>query len=120
MLLFEVDGQTILLPGDISACVEADIFTDLDLNVDIFKASHHGSATGNSEALIQTIKPRYIIYSAGSPAYYGHPSETVQQIAKKNKILQLNTYSDGDIQFHFFHGLTMVWTSSGQYDVYWS
>ncbi len=120
VLLFEVDGQTILLPGDISACVEADIFTDLDLNVDIFKASHHGSATGNSEALIQTIKPRYIVYSAGSPAYYGHPSETVQQIAKKNKILQLNTYSDGDIQFHFFHGLTMVWTSSGQYDVYWS
>ena len=120
VLLFEVNGQTILLPGDISASVEADIFTDLDINVDIFKASHHGSSTGNSELLIHTIKPHYIIYSAGSPAYYGHPAQSVRQIAQSNKIVQLNTYTDGDIQFHFFHGLTMVWTSSGQYDVYLS
>lgn len=118
VLLFDIDGSTILLPGDISACVEADIFTDLDLTIDIFKASHHGSSSGNSELLLDTIKPKFILYSAGSPNYYGHPSLEVQQRAKQRKIIELNTYSDGEIRFSFLHGLTMVLTSSGQYGVW--
>ena len=115
VLLLDINGHTILLPGDISASVEADIFTDLDLTIDIFKASHHGSDSGNSELLINTIQPRYIIYSAGSPAYYGHPSEVVQQRALKHKLIQMNTYTDGEIRFMFLRGLTMVYTSTHQY-----
>lgn len=102
-----------LFTGDIGVEVEKKIFFNLPLcfpkekeyleeklkNLTVYKASHHGSNTGNSEAFLKSLKPKYSIISAGKDNSYGHPKKEVLEILEKYSKNILNTIEDGNILF---------------------
>ena len=113
VLLFNIDDCSFLLPGDIPQNIEETIIRQTPVAVDILKASHHGSKTGSSDLFLDTLHPSFIIYSAGSPSIYNHPSNEVIQKALKRHLLQMNTFLDGDITFSFLHPFILVNSASG-------
>jgi len=60
------------------------------LDVEVYRANHHGSAYSSNEDLLGELDPEFIIYSCGG--MYGHPApEVVQRGAKTAR--QLVTYA---------------------------
>ncbi len=67
-----------LFSGDNEYKVEKALLNSgLDLEVDIFKASHHGSKTSNREDFLQAISPNQVIVSSGKDNRFNHPSDEV-------------------------------------------
>ena len=66
----KLNNVKMLLMGDASTKVEADLLTNYNLtNIDILKVGHHGSKTSSSEEFINNINPKYsIIPSATASA----------------------------------------------------
>lgn len=64
-----------LFCGDAEYEVE-EMLLKTDIDVDIFKASHHGSDTSNTLAFINKVSPEYVMISAGKDNKYGHPKKT--------------------------------------------
>lgn len=71
-------GKTFLFTGDAEKDEEADWLKNgalRGIRADVFKAGHHGSRTSSSEALLDLIKPTYVVISCGTDNSYGHPHE---------------------------------------------
>lgn len=70
-----VYGDTsFLLAGDAEEEAEEDMLNSgQELKADVFKASHHGSRTSNSEEFLQAVNPEYAVISCGEDNSYGHP-----------------------------------------------
>ena len=73
---------SMMFTGDAEKPVESNIWADNDaknLKCNILKAGHHGSYTASTENFVQTVKPSYVLISAGEPTdkrggnTYGHP-----------------------------------------------
>ena len=73
---------SVMFTGDAEKEVESNIWADNDaknLQCNILKAGHHGSYTASTENFVQTVKPEYVLISAGEPTdkrggnTYGHP-----------------------------------------------
>ena len=66
VLSYEDADFSAFFGGDISAEVEEQLVAGGKCQeADVFKASHHGSKYSNSDALLQTLRPRLTIASAG-------------------------------------------------------
>ena len=50
--------------------------------VAVYKAAHHGSPNGDSEASMTTFKPKTVVISVGQDNAYGHPSEEALALYK--------------------------------------
>ncbi len=88
-----------LLSGDNSAAVEkALLASDYDWSADIFKASHHGSKTANSEAFLQAVSPKIMVFSVGVANRFGHPHPEIIDRARALGIRQLRTDESGTIR----------------------
>lgn len=76
-----------------------EISADYPENVDILKASHHGSNTENGREYIEHIAPEFAVISVGEDNSYGLPdTETLERLkAVGAKILRTDEL--GDIQF---------------------
>lgn len=70
-------GETsLLLTGDISQSVEKDLVqSKKNLDIDILKVGHHGSATSSSAAFLQATSPKVAVISVGEGNSYGHPTK---------------------------------------------
>ena len=77
-------NNKMLFMGDAEAKVEEQIIASgRDLNVDLYKVSHHGSRTSSSEKFISLLSPEYSVISCGKDNDYGHPhSETISTLEK--------------------------------------
>ena len=73
---------SVMFTGDAEKPVESNIWADNDaknLKCNILKAGHHGSYTASTENFLKTVKPEYVLISAGEPTdkrggnTYGHP-----------------------------------------------
>lgn len=66
----------VLLPGDATAAEQAwwsrCCLAGLD-DVEVYRAAHHGSRTGDREAFVRALAPDWVIVSAGRDNAYGHP-----------------------------------------------
>ncbi len=94
----KLNNVKMLLMGDASTKVEADLLTNYNLtNIDILKVGHHGSKTSSSEEFINNINPKYSIISVGKNNRYGHPNKEVLENLKKSKIYR--TDKVGSIMF---------------------
>lgn len=67
----------------------------------ILKISHHGSATGTSEELLQAIKPKVAVISVGAKNKFGHPSKEVLERLEKYGVEVRRTDKVGDIVFTY-------------------
>jgi len=64
--------------------------SDREMDVEVYRANHHGSAYSSNQDLLGALDPEFIIYSCGG--LYGHPApEVVQRGAKTAR--QLVTYA---------------------------
>jgi len=93
--------QKFLFTGDNSLKVEkALINSGWDLAADIFKASHHGSNSANSEIFLRAVSPKKIIISVGKDNRFGHPSPKVLERAAILEIVTYQTDQKGTIDFY--------------------
>jgi len=64
-----------LFTGDIDDTVEAKIVSNYNVDIDILKVAHHGSAYGSSDYFLYEATPSISVISVGRDNKYGHPSE---------------------------------------------
>ncbi len=79
VVLIRYRDKTILLPGDVSAEVEAQLLARdvLPKQIDVLIAPHHGSRTSSSQTFVDHLSPAHVVYSAGFNHHFGHPAKTV-------------------------------------------
>ena len=86
VLLIAYGNTKILLTGDVPSHVEdflVDAFPEKISDVDVLKASHHGSNTSTSQKFLNHTKPNIIVYSAGANNVYGHPHvDVLERVAQ--------------------------------------
>jgi competence protein ComEC len=102
-------GETkFLFTGDAGAEVEKSIldFGD-DLRVNVFKVSHHGSATASSEEFLRGARPEFVVISAGKNNRYGLPSMRVIRRLERLGVKIFQTFENGRIVF--FSDGAKVW-----------
>ena len=73
----------VLISGDMGADVEELLLAHAQLpRVEVLAAGHHGSQYSTSQALLDQIRPEYVLISVGADNRYGHPAQaTVERIA---------------------------------------
>ncbi|WP_083995446.1 S-layer homology domain-containing protein [Caryophanon latum] len=77
-------SEDVLLMGDASADVEAQLVKQANVEADIVKLGHHGSNTSSSLSFLQAVKPNTAIISYGEGNSYGHPHKEV--VANVHKV----------------------------------
>jgi competence protein ComEC len=73
------DQASLLLPGDLEQKGEASLVAAYGqtLGSNILVASHHGSKTSSSQALVEVVSPEYVLFSRGAHNRYGFPHPEV-------------------------------------------
>ena len=99
MVLEVVFGEfTMLCTGDIEGEGEEALVDKLERDkYDILKVAHHGSKNSTSETLLEKIRPKIALISAGQDNSYGHPHEEVLQRLQEVKSQILCTQENGAI-----------------------
>ena len=79
--LFTFDTFRYFSAGDAEAEAEAELLSRLGgtLRADLYKASHHGSSTSSTQALLDELRPKAAVFSCGADNDYGHPHTEVTQ-----------------------------------------
>ncbi len=80
-----VGDKKIMFTGDASSEVEQRLIWRrlVTGKIDVLKVSHHGSATGTSEELLEVVKPKLAVVSVGAKNMFGHPTKVVLDRLKK-------------------------------------
>lgn len=79
-LLFQKEDFYGLFAGDISEEEEKMLLKRKDLpEIDVYKASHHGSSYSNSMEFLEAIQPEITVISCGLQNRYGHPGKKTLQ-----------------------------------------
>ena len=99
VLLLEYGNTRALLTGDIETEALADVLSIYgdDLDVDVLKIAHHGSARSTTQALLDATTPDIAVINAGIDNSYGHPHRETIELLQQNDIRILRTDLNGDI-----------------------
>lgn len=99
VMMAAVAGKKYLLTGDTEAETEEVLLkSDLDLDADVLKVSHHGSKSATSAAFLMAVTPGAAVVSVGKNSY-GHPSEATLVRIRNMNIEILRTDEAGNIAF---------------------
>ncbi|BDC49033.1 DNA internalization-related competence protein ComEC/Rec2 [Bryobacterales bacterium F-183] len=102
--------RRLLFTGDAEKQVEAALAFREDIGtVDILKAGHHGSRTSSTPELLDAVKPRMAIISAGYANQFRHPHPAVLRNLEERNIQVLRTDQ---------HGLIRILTDGQKLDVH--
>ena len=77
VLLLQHGDNRFLFSSDAPAKVENKIKEKYDIDVDVLKVAHHGSASSSPIAYLKEASPEYSIISVGIDNKYGHPVSSV-------------------------------------------
>ena len=94
VLLYRDNDFSGMFAGDISSNVEQQIIEwygdRRKLDVDFYKANHHGSKFSNCSKWLEVLSPEVAVISCGKKNPYGHPhGETIKRMeATGSKILR--------------------------------
>lgn len=88
---------SLLLTGDAEKEGEARMLQHGPLQSTVYKAGHHGSNTSSSDALLQAVRPSYVIFSYGANNSYGHPHREVVERIRTLGASTFETAKDGTI-----------------------
>jgi competence protein ComEC len=116
-LVLKVDwGKTsALLAGDVEKQQERFLATE-NVHADLLKIAHHGSATSTTPELLEAVRPRFAIISAGYHNSFGHPRPDVLGRLQKAHVATFRTdlfgattfYLDGEKVSAVVHGETVI------------
>ena len=87
---------TMFFGGDAGKDVERQLCGKLG-QIDIVKASHHGSKTSSGQEFVDEVKPEIVVFSVGENNMYGHPNEEVVKRFSETGAEILRTDTMGDI-----------------------
>ena len=88
----------LLLTGDISAAIEAEILPQLSrATTRILKVAHHGSRTSSSSVLLGGWRPQIALLSCGRGNRFGHPTTEVIERLRTAGMRIYRTDLDGQI-----------------------
>jgi competence protein ComEC len=90
----------VLLTGDAESGEEAwmvDRYRRDELEADVLKLGHHGSATSSTARFLDRVRPRVALVSVGADNDYGHPAPSVLQDLDARGVHLLRTDDDGTI-----------------------
>lgn len=95
----ECRGIRALFTADATEPAELELAASFgpELKAHILKASHHGSAYSNTEALIGCASPSFCVISCGRNNSYGHPAPRVIDLLEKNSIIYGRTDENGAV-----------------------
>lgn len=99
----EYQGVSALFTGDAGREGEWSALSSLEQS-DILKIGHHGSAESTTDALLEKVRPRYGIISAGKNNLYGHPHGQVLERLEKADVRVLRTDLCGGVRFKIRQG----------------
>lgn len=74
------------LGGDCNIAIESSL-APFAGDVDIYKVSHHGSATSSTQQLLDCLKPEVSVITVGNGNAYGHPNS-----GTLSRLLNMNSY----------------------------
>ncbi|MBR2745572.1 MAG: MBL fold metallo-hydrolase [Erysipelotrichaceae bacterium] len=115
---FRLQNMGFLFLGDISIKVEEDLANDFNqLEVDVLKVAHHGSATSSGDVLLSTYRPRWAVISAGRNNRFNHPADEVVKRLTGYGIKVLCTKEDHAVEFMVFRPFTLYRTAAGRYGI---
>nr|WP_176704638.1 DNA internalization-related competence protein ComEC/Rec2 [Candidatus Magnetococcus massalia]CRH08241.1 DNA internalization-related competence protein ComEC/Rec2 [Candidatus Magnetococcus massalia]CRH08309.1 DNA internalization-related competence protein ComEC/Rec2, channel for DNA uptake in competent cells [Candidatus Magnetococcus massalia] len=93
-------GQRLLFPGDIEAQGEALLRQAPSLrSVNWMIAPHHGSRSSSSAALVERLKPQWVLFAAGHDNRYGFPKPEVRARWQAAGAQTLVTGEQGSMRF---------------------
>ncbi|MFO0681792.1 MAG: DNA internalization-related competence protein ComEC/Rec2 [Sandaracinus sp.] len=94
-------GRTLVLLGDAEAHAEQELLAHgLEGPVDLVKVGHHGSRTSSTPALIEALRPRLAVVSAGVSNRFGHPHGEVISRLEASGARVMRTDAMGGIVVH--------------------
>jgi competence protein ComEC len=97
-ILLRYGEFTALLTGDLNASFEEELVNDgLIGDIDLLKVAHHGSRTGESNKLLEVVKPEVAIVSVGKENRFGHPHESVMDGLRDHGVYVYRTDVVGDV-----------------------
>lgn len=98
VILMEHGGVRLLLPGDVErAGQRAMLRGGNDPRADVLKLAHHGSANATDAHLLEHVRPRFAVISAGRGNPYGHPHREPLAALKRHGIAIYRTDLQGTI-----------------------
>ncbi len=102
-----INKNNFLLMGDASKKSEEVLLDNYNLpEISILKVGHHGSNTSTSSDLLETIKPKYALISAGQNNKFGHPHQETLDNLNKFSVKIYVTIRDGAILVNFSKRVT--------------
>ncbi len=121
--LLTFNGIRALFTGDVEPKVAGKIAALLkhvvDEPIDIFLATHHGSAAGSVQELLDVAKPRWAVLSSG-PNTYQHPHPEAIQRLKQSGATLWCTDTNGSITARISAAGRLTWRTSRQKAPWWS
>jgi competence protein ComEC len=100
VLKVESPGGRILLPGDIERKAESllvERYGD-ELSAEVLIAPHHGSNSSSTQAFVQRVQPRTVLYPAGYRNRFGFPKQVVLERWNQAGAESFTTAESGSIQ----------------------
>jgi competence protein ComEC len=105
----ELNGQRVLLPGDIEAAAEAGLLaSDADLRADVLKLPHHGSRSSSTRRFLSAVDAALAVASAPCAGRFGMPHERVLTRARDAQTSVWWTGRDGAVHVAL-HQRLRVW-----------
>lgn len=99
VIKFSYQDVDFLLTGDLPVEKELELVNlNYDLAAEVMKVGHHGSKTSTHQKFLQTVKPQYVVISAGKNNSYGHPHFIVLQRLINSQTEILRTDERGTIR----------------------
>jgi competence protein ComEC len=116
--LLELNGKRLLFTGDVEERVGKRLAGELEPvlsgeGVDVFLATHHGAAGGSVQPLLDVLKPRWVVISAGANNRFGHPSAAAVQRLKATGATIWCTAANGSITARISARGRLTWTAAG-------
>ena len=109
VLRLDGGGFHALFTADISGEKERNIAREFDVDVDILKASHHGSRFSSDSAFLAEVTPRVAVVSTGKNTY-GHPTaQALNRLAAAGARI-FRTDKDGLIKITADNGAVQVFS----------
>ncbi|MBS0041869.1 DNA internalization-related competence protein ComEC/Rec2 [Shewanella sp. M16] len=118
------DRQSLLLTGDIEKQIETSLLSralsgEHELQSQVLVAPHHGSKTSSTEAFIDAVAPKLVLFPAGFANRWGFPKSTVVERYQQREIMGLTTGIEGQISVIFQQSEREVKTYRGDLAPFW-
>lgn len=91
------NGNSFLFMGDAEELSENEITADV--NADVLKVGHHGSASSTNQIFLIKVSPEYAVISVGNGNDYGHPAQITLDKLNNVGATIYKTDKDGTVVF---------------------